>query len=76
MQSTQNAHDNIVQACFQEHICYGSVLRHAIEKSISGRKSGTSDTESSYKMGISLQLEAIGVGGQVKPNSSHFLFFY
>eukprot|EP00253_Pinus_taeda_P018531 PITA_18531 len=64
MQSHEKPYDNIVQDCFKEHVEYGSVLKHVIEKSISGKRSAKCDSESSYKMGISLQLEAIGIGAQ------------
>jgi hypothetical protein len=64
MQSHEKPYENIVQGCFSEHIEYGSVLNHVIEKSISGRRTEKPDSESSYEMGMSLQLEAIGVGAQ------------
>jgi len=64
MQSYEKPYDNIVQDFLSEHVEYGSVLNHVIEKSISGRRSAKPDSESSDKMGLSLQLEAIGVGDQ------------
>jgi len=64
MQSHENMSDKIVHDCFSEHIGYGSVLKYVIEKSISGRRIANPDSESSYEIGISLQLEAIGVGAQ------------
>jgi hypothetical protein len=64
MISHENPYDNIMLDCFSEHIGYGSVLKRVIEKSISGRTSAKVDTESSYKLGLSLLLEAIGVGAQ------------
>eukprot|EP00253_Pinus_taeda_P015650 PITA_15650 len=64
MHSDEKPYDNIVQDCFSEHVEYGSVLNHVIEKSISGRRTAKPDSESSDKMGMSLQLEAIGVGAQ------------
>jgi len=69
MQRHEKLYDNMVQDCFSEHIEYGSVLNHVIEKSISGRRTAKPDSESSYKMGISLQMEAIGVDAQVILNS-------
>jgi len=65
MQSHENPYDNIVIDCLSEHVEYGSALQHAIEKSISGENFAEPDSESSYKVGMSLQLEAIGVGVQV-----------
>eukprot|EP00253_Pinus_taeda_P019332 PITA_19332 len=64
MQSHEKPSDTIVQDCFSEHIGYGSVLERVIKKSTSRRRSPKLDLESSYKMGISLQLEGIGVGVQ------------
>eukprot|EP00253_Pinus_taeda_P024863 PITA_24863 len=64
MQSHEKPYDNIVMDCLSEHVEYGSALKHAIEKSISGENFAEPDSESSYKMGMSLQLEAIGVGVQ------------
>eukprot|EP00253_Pinus_taeda_P013158 PITA_13158 len=64
MQSHEKPCDTTVQDCFSEHIGYGSVLERVIEKTVSRRRSPKLDLESSYKMGISLQLEAIGVGVQ------------
>eukprot|EP00253_Pinus_taeda_P006790 PITA_06790 len=69
--SHDEPYENIIQDCFSEHIGYGSVLKRIIEKSISERRSAKPDSESSYKMGLSLQLEAIGVGAQV---IHYFLF--
>jgi len=71
LQSYEKAYDTIVQDCFSEHIEYGYVLNHVVEMSISGKITTKPDSESSYKMGISLQLEALGVGAQVNTN---FLF--
>nr|ABK24815.1 unknown [Picea sitchensis] len=64
MQSHEKLSDNIVQDWFSEHIGYGAVLKHVIENSISGKRFANPDSKSSYEMGISLQLEAIGVGAQ------------
>jgi len=64
MQSHELLSDNIVQDWFSEHIGYGSVLKHVIENSISGKRFAIPDSKSSYEMGLSLQLEAIGVGAQ------------
>jgi len=64
MQSHEKPDHNMVQDCFSEHTEYGSVLNHVIEKSISVRRTAKPDSESSYKMGMSLQLEAIGVDAQ------------
>jgi hypothetical protein len=64
MQSHETPYDNIEQDCFSEHVGYDSVLKHAIEKSISGKRTAKPDSESSYEMGMSLLLEAIGVGAQ------------
>eukprot|EP00253_Pinus_taeda_P034624 PITA_34624 len=64
MQRHEKPDDNIVHDCLSEHIEYGAVLRHVIEKSISGERVAKPDSESSYKMGMSLQLQAIGIGVQ------------
>jgi len=64
MQSHDKPYDMILQDCFSEHTGYGSVLKHVIEKSITGRRIANPDSESSNDMGISLQLEAIGVGAR------------
>jgi len=64
MQSPDKLSDDMVQDWFSEHIGYGSVLKHVIENSISGKRFANRDSKSSYEMGISLQLEAIGVGAQ------------
>ena len=65
MLSNEKPSNEILQDCLAEHMRYDSVLKHVIEKSISGERSAKPDSESFYKMGISLQLEAIGVGVQV-----------
>jgi len=65
MLSHEKPYENIVQDSFSEPIGYGPVLKHVIEKSITGRRIATPNSESSYKMGMSLQLEAIGVAAQV-----------
>eukprot|EP00253_Pinus_taeda_P029005 PITA_29005 len=64
MQGHEKTYGNIVQDCFSEHVEYGSVLNHVIDKSLCGRRTAKPDSESSDKMGMSLQLEAIGVGAQ------------
>jgi hypothetical protein len=64
MQSQETSSDNIVQDCLLEHIRYGSVLEHVIQNSICGRRIANSNSESSYERGISLELEAIGIGAQ------------
>jgi len=64
LQSYEKSYDTIVQDCFSEHIEYGSVLNHVVEMSISGKITAKPDSDTSYKMGMSLQLEAIGVGAQ------------
>eukprot|EP00253_Pinus_taeda_P028574 PITA_28574 len=64
LQSYGKSYDTIVQDCFSEHKEYGSVLNHVVEMCISGKITAKPDSESSYKMGISLQLEALGVGAQ------------
>jgi len=67
MQRQEASSGEIIQDCFSEHIGYGSVLKHVIEKFISGRRIANPDSDSFYEMGISLQLEAIGVGVQDNP---------
>jgi len=64
MQSHEKSSNKIVQDCFSEHIEYGSVLKHVIEKSIGGKRIANPGSESSYERGISLQLDGIGVGAQ------------
>jgi len=64
MQSHEKLSDKIVQDSFSEHIGYRSVLEHVVKKSISRGKIAISNSESSYEMGILLQLEDIGVGAQ------------
>jgi hypothetical protein len=64
MQNPETSSGDIIQDCFLEHIRYGSVLENVIQKSIRGKRIVNSNSESSYEMGISLQLEAIGVGVQ------------
>eukprot|EP00253_Pinus_taeda_P021819 PITA_21819 len=64
MQSEQTSFEEIVQACVSEHIRYGSVLEEVMQNSIRGIRIANSSSESSYEMGISSQLEAIGVGAQ------------
>ena len=66
MQSHEKNYDNIVQDCFSKHIAYAFVLNHTIEKTITGRRIAKSDdSECSTKIGILLQLEAIGVRYQL-----------
>jgi len=60
MQSQEKSYDETVQ----EHIRYGSVLEDVVQNSIRGRRIARSNSESSYKMGILLELDAIGVGVQ------------
>ena len=70
MQSQEEPYDNIEQDCFSEHIGYGSVLNHVLEKSITGSRTAKPNSESSRTMiGISLQWEAIGLQHQVIFNS-------
>ena len=69
MKSHEKPLDNIVEQCFLEHIGYDKVLNHVIETSKRGIRFANSDSEFSYDMGISLQLEATGVGAQVILNS-------
>eukprot|EP00253_Pinus_taeda_P036711 PITA_36711 len=64
MQSHEKLSDNMVQDWVSEHIGYGSVLKHVIENSVSGKRSVNPDSKSSYEMGISVQLEAIGFEAQ------------
>jgi hypothetical protein len=64
MQSHEKLSNEIVHDCFSEHIGYGSVLKHVIEKSIVGKRIANPGSESSYERGISLQLQGIGVGAQ------------
>ena len=65
MRSQQTSFDEIVQACLSEHIRYDSVLEEVLQNSIRGIRSiENSNSESPYKMGILLQLEAIGIGAQ------------
>nr|ABR16688.1 unknown [Picea sitchensis] len=64
MQSQHTSFDEIVQACLLEHIRYDSVLEEVRQNSIRGIRIAKSNSESSYEMGISSQLEAIGVGAQ------------
>ena len=73
MQRHQKIHDNIVHEYFLDHIRYVSILKHVIGKSISERRTATPDLGSSYKKGMSLQLEDIGVGPQIIFNS-YFLY--
>ena len=65
LQSQEASFDKIVQACLLEHIRYGFVLEGVIKNSIRGRRLANPSSESSYQMGISLELEAIGVGAEV-----------
>ena len=65
----EKAYDNIVYDCFSEYIAYDYVLKHTIEKAIIERRIAKPDLESSTKIGILLQLEAIGVGYPVIFNS-------
>lgn len=51
-------------ALISEHISYGDKLRHVIESGYSTRTSNFS-SESSFEMGIALQLEAMGFQTQV-----------
>ena len=62
MQSHEKGYDNIVHDCFSEHIEYDFVLNHTIEKTITGKRIAKPDSQSSTKIGILLQLEAISVG--------------
>jgi len=64
MQSQESYSDEIVQDCLLEHISYGSVLEDLIQNSIRGTRIVNPNSESCLEMGISLQLEAIGVGAQ------------
>eukprot|EP00253_Pinus_taeda_P019821 PITA_19821 len=65
MQSHENPSNITVEDCFSEHIVYASVLKPVIENSKIGRKFAFNpDSEFSYDMGISVQLEATGVGAQ------------
>eukprot|EP00253_Pinus_taeda_P031285 PITA_31285 len=64
MQSQQTSFEEIVQACVSEHIRYDSALEEVMQNSIIGIRIASSSSESSYEMGISSQLEAIGVGAQ------------
>jgi hypothetical protein len=61
IQSQETSLDEIVQDCLLEHIRYGSVLKNVMQNSIRGRKLVNFNSESSYEMRISLQLEAVGV---------------
>eukprot|EP00253_Pinus_taeda_P020536 PITA_20536 len=66
MQSHEKPWDTTEEDCFSEHIMYASVLKHVIENSKNGRKFAFNpDSELSYDMGISVQLEATAVGAQV-----------
>ena len=65
MKSYEKCYDNIIQDCFSEHIAYDSVLNHTMEKIITGRRIAKSDSESSTKIEISLQLKAIGVDSAI-----------
>ena len=67
MQSNENPSDITVEECFSEHIVYATVLKHVIENSVSGKRFANPDSKSSYEMGISVQLEAIGFEAQVIP---------
>ena len=61
--------DIIAENCFSKHIWYEWVLKHVIENFITGIRFANPDSKLSYEMGISLQLEATGVGAQVILNS-------
>ena len=50
-------------------MAYDSILNHTKEKTITRRRIAKPDSESFTKIGILLQLEAIGVGYQVIFNS-------
>ena len=65
MQSQETCSDKIVQDFFLEHIQYGSVFQDVMKNSIIGTAILNSNSESSFEMGISLQLNAIGIGEQV-----------
>jgi hypothetical protein len=65
MQSQHTSFDEIVQACLSEHIRYDYVLEDFRQKSIRGIRIAKSNSKSSYEMGISSHLEAIGVRAQV-----------
>eukprot|EP00253_Pinus_taeda_P012752 PITA_12752 len=65
MQSHEKPWDIGVEDCFSEHIVYASVLKHVIENSKNRRNFAFNpDPEFSYDRGISVQLEATGVGAQ------------
>jgi len=64
MQSQETYSDEIVQDCLLEHISYGSVLEDLIQNSTRGTRIVNPNSESCLEIGISLQLEAIGVGAQ------------
>nr|ABR16032.1 unknown [Picea sitchensis] len=64
MQSQHTSFEEIAQACILEHIRYDSVLEEGRQNSIRGIRIAKSNSESSYEIGISSQLEAIGVGAQ------------
>eukprot|EP00253_Pinus_taeda_P015554 PITA_15554 len=67
MQSHEKPWDIAVNLkdCFSEHIMYASVLKDVIENSKNGRNFAFNpDSEFSYDTGISVQLEATGVGAQ------------
>ncbi|XP_059077749.1 lipase-like PAD4 [Cryptomeria japonica] len=51
--------NSIAAALISEHVSYGDKLRHVIESACSTRTSNLS-SESSFEMGIALQLEAMG----------------
>ncbi|XP_059077747.1 lipase-like PAD4 [Cryptomeria japonica] len=57
LQSTEEK--GIAAALISEHISYGDKLRHVIESGYSTKTSNIS-SESSFEMGIALQLEAMG----------------
>ena len=65
MQSQETSSDEIVHDRHLEHTRYGSVLKDVIRKSTKETRLMNSNSECSYEMGISLQLEVICVGVQV-----------
>eukprot|EP01018_Ginkgo_biloba_P007342 Gb_37859 [translate_table: standard] len=64
MQSQGKPSDEFAGPCILEHTAYGSLLDHISENLINMRRVMNSFPESSYEIGIALEMEAIGVGSQ------------
>ncbi|GLJ28092.1 hypothetical protein SUGI_0551570 [Cryptomeria japonica] len=57
--------DKIARTCISEHTDYGHMLEDIDEASLNARQFANIVSNSSFEMGIALELEAIGVGAQV-----------